>query len=98
MTVTLFARHLFIVLVASLMASAALAAAAFHKTYTVTSADGVRIAAQEAGRPDGPPIIFSHGLLGSHLNWSGQLESPHLQGYRLIDRDLAAFVASTGAH
>lgn len=56
--------------------------------YTVTAPDGVAIAVQEAGDPDGPPVIFVHGLLGSHLSWERQVESPELQRYRLITFDL----------
>ncbi|WP_312884945.1 alpha/beta fold hydrolase [Candidatus Sodalis endolongispinus] len=33
-------------------------------------------------------MIFIHGLLGSHLNWDAQVNSPLLQHYRLITYDL----------
>lgn len=56
--------------------------------YTVTAPDGVRIAVQEAGDPNGQPIIFIHGLLGSHLSWEKQVNSPQLQRYRLITFDM----------
>lgn len=56
--------------------------------YTLTAPDGVTIAAQEAGNPAGTPVIFIHGLLGSHLNWDAQVNSPLLQHYRLITYDL----------
>jgi len=71
----------------SLTLTAATASAA-TKTYTVTSPDGVELAVQEAGDPNGPAIIFVHGLLGSHLNWDKQLTSPQLQRYRLITYDM----------
>ncbi|NCI16837.1 alpha/beta hydrolase [Cronobacter muytjensii] len=58
------------------------------RSYTVTAPDGVTIAVQESGDPDGKPIIFLHGLLGSHLNWSRQLADPQLQRFRLITFDL----------
>ncbi|MDI9221507.1 alpha/beta hydrolase [Pantoea sp. EA-12] len=61
---------------------------AAEKHYTVTAPDGVRIAVQESGNPEGLPIIFIHGLLGSHLNWEKQLNEPQLQRYRLITYDL----------
>jgi len=61
---------------------------AAEKHYTVTAPDGVRIAVQESGNPEGLPIIFIHGLLGSHLNWEKQLNDPQLQRYRLITYDL----------
>ena len=47
----------------ALMAASMLAQAALEP-YTVTAPDGVRIAVQEAGDPNGQPIIFIHGLLG----------------------------------
>ncbi|WEX96582.1 alpha/beta hydrolase [Achromobacter sp. SS2-2022] len=69
------------------MALSALAQAAADP-YTVTAPDGVRIAVQEAGDPNGQPIIFIHGLLGSHLSWEKQVNSPQLQRYRLITFDM----------
>lgn len=71
----------------ALMAASALAQAAVEP-YTVTAPDGVRIAVQEAGDPNGQPIIFIHGLLGSHLSWEKQVNSPELQRYRLITFDM----------
>ena len=61
---------------------------AANLAYTVTAPDGVSIAVQETGDPKGKPIVFIHGLLGSHLSWDAQLQSPTLQRYRLITYDL----------
>jgi len=58
------------------------------KEYRVTAPDGVSIAVQESGNPDGAPIIFIHGLLGSRLNWDAQVQSPALQRFRLITYDM----------
>jgi len=58
------------------------------KEYKVTAPDGVSIAVQESGNPDGPPIIFIHGLLGSRLNWDAQVHSAELQRFRLITYDM----------
>lgn len=44
------------------------AASASPISYSVTSKDGVTLAVQESGNPNGPPIIFIHGLLGSRLS------------------------------
>lgn len=63
-------------------------AAASPTSYMVTSKDGVKLAVQESGNPNGPPIIFVHGLLGSRLNWEAQVQSPELRQYRLITYDL----------
>jgi pimeloyl-ACP methyl ester carboxylesterase len=63
-------------------------AMAAEKDYTVKAPDGVDIAVQEAGNPDGRPIVFIHGLLGSHLNWDKQTSSDTLQQFRLISYDM----------
>lgn len=73
---------------ATALCVAPLAANAETKRYTVTAADGVTLAVQETGNPDGPSIVFVHGLLGSHLNWDAQVNSPQLQRYRMITYDL----------
>lgn len=70
----------------SLFAAAPDAAAATR--YMVTSKDGVKLAVEESGNPNGPPVIFIHGLLGSRLNWAAQVRSPELRQYRLITYDL----------
>nr|WP_260407273.1 alpha/beta hydrolase [Pseudomonas cichorii] len=72
---------------ATLLAASALAHAE-TKSYTVTAPDGVTLAVQEAGNPNGPAIVFIHGLLGSRLNWDAQINSPLLQRYRMITYDL----------
>lgn len=78
-------RDLWFVLLLAAVSSAAFAT---EKHYRVTTPDGLQVAVQEAGNPDGPAIVFIHGLLGSRLNWQRQIESPALQGYRLITYDL----------
>lgn len=82
-----------------LLAMFSLARAA-DKNYTVTAPDGVPLAVQESGDPNGPAVIFIHGLLGSRLNWELQLKSPQLQRYRMITYDLRGHALSgkpTGA-
>ncbi|MFP5077920.1 alpha/beta fold hydrolase [Rhizobium sp. YIM 134829] len=83
-----FAAFLLALWLALIAGVTATPAGAAEKSYTVTSADGVAIAVQEAGRADGQPIVFIHGLLGSHLNWEKQLQSAALSNYRLITFDL----------
>ena len=58
------------------------------RSYTVTAPDGVKLAVQESGNPQGPAIVFIHGLLGSRLNWEKQTSDPELQRYRMITYDL----------
>ena len=81
------ARARILLLAAILFGACSLAQAATRHT-TVTAPDGVTLAVQESGNPDGPAILFIHGLLGSHLNWEAQRASPALRGYRLISYDL----------
>lgn len=76
------------VLVALALMAATATALAQTKQYTVTAPDGVTLAVQESGNPAGPPVVFVHGLLGSHLSWDAQVSSPLLQRYRLITYDL----------
>jgi non-heme chloroperoxidase len=83
-----FGRSLSALLFSVALLLASSSALAQAKVYTVTSADGVSIAVQESGNPDGPPIIFIHGLLGSRLNWDAQVQSPELQRFRLITYDM----------
>jgi len=63
-------------------------AMAAEKDYTVKAPDGVDIAVQETGNLAGRPIVFIHGLLGSHLNWDKQTGSADLQQFRLISYDM----------
>jgi len=69
-----------------LVACSWLQAATRH--HQVAAPDGVQLALQESGDPNGPPLILIHGLLGSHLNWDAQRADPALQRYRLISFDL----------
>lgn len=73
---------------ASILFASASEAIAGAGSYTVTSSDGVKLAVQESGNPDGPPIVFVHGLLGSRIDWDAQVQSPALRRYRLITYDL----------
>ncbi|HEY0120179.1 MAG TPA: alpha/beta hydrolase [Rhizobium sp.] len=84
--------------VSILMMGPCSAAMAAEKDYTVKSPDGVAIAVQESGNPEGKPIVFIHGLLGSRLNWDEQTTSPELRHYRLISYDLRGHGLSGKPH
>ncbi|WP_109482738.1 alpha/beta hydrolase [Paraburkholderia sp. C35] len=84
----MFYRALLAAVSASTLFAASAGAVAAPSSYTVVSKDGVRLDVQESGNPDGPPIILIHGLLGSRLNWDGQVHSPALRQYRIITYDL----------
>ncbi len=84
----LVTRHLRNLWLVVLLAGFSSLANAVDKHYRVTSADGVELAVQESGNPDGATIILIHGLLGSRLNWQKQTTSPELQRYRMVTYDL----------
>lgn len=88
MSVSKFYRAIFTLMTASLLLAFSLTATAETIQYEVASSDGISIAVQESGDPDGQPIVFIHGYLGSHLNWQPQVNSELLQKYRLITFDL----------
>jgi non-heme chloroperoxidase len=73
---------------AVLLAGACALASAAGREFMVTAPDGVQLAVQESGNPDGPAIVFIHGLLGSRIDWDRQTTSPGLQRYRMISYDL----------
>jgi len=55
----------------------------------VETADGVKLNVVEAGRLDGPPMVFLHGLASSWKAWEGVMAAPELASrYRLIAFDL----------
>ncbi|MGY2297009.1 alpha/beta fold hydrolase [Pseudomonas yamanorum] len=81
-------RRLCALLLAGVLLAVSAAVLAQTDTYTVTAPDGVTLAVQESGNPDGPTLLFIHGLLGSHLNWEAQVNSPQLQRFRMITYDL----------
>jgi non-heme chloroperoxidase len=59
------------------------------KAFTVTSPDGVSIAAQEWGNPDGPEILLIHGFNQCHLAWTRQVNDPGLaREFRIVTFDL----------
>jgi non-heme chloroperoxidase len=83
-----FTRHLWRLFILSLLACVTTLACADARHYTATAPDGVVLQVQESGNPQGPAIIFIHGLLGSHLNWQAQTNSALLQRYRMITYDM----------
>jgi non-heme chloroperoxidase len=55
---------------------------------TVAGAGGVPLNVVETGRPDGPAILFLHGMSASYLAWLPQLRSTLGDRYRLVAFDL----------
>jgi non-heme chloroperoxidase len=65
---------------------------------SVTTADGVRLNVVETGNPQGPAIVFIHGISQSWLSWIAQLSDPALRAkYRLVAFDLRGHGASQGS-
>lgn len=65
---------------------------------SVTTADGVRLNVVEAGNPQGPAIVFIHGISQSWLSWIAQLADGTLRAkYRLVAFDLRGHGASQGS-
>ena len=58
------------------------------KTFKVQTPDGLSIAAQEWGNPNGPEILFIHGFSQSHLSWSRQFGGELAKSFRLITYDI----------
>jgi non-heme chloroperoxidase len=57
------------------------------KIFKIQTPDGVSIAVQESGNPDGPEIVLIHGFSQSHLSWSRQYDSDLANTFRMITYD-----------
>jgi non-heme chloroperoxidase len=53
-----------------------------------TANDGTRLAVREYGNPQGPAIVFVHGIAQSQLAFGRQMREPLTTKYRLITYDL----------
>jgi non-heme chloroperoxidase len=60
---------------------------ALHGRYIAT-AEGLPLAAYEAGKQDGPPVVFLHGFGYSHAVFEPQFRSELANYFRLIAMDL----------
>jgi non-heme chloroperoxidase len=58
------------------------------KIHAVEGGGGLRLHVREWGKPDGPPILFVHGLSGSHMCWARQYDSGLADEFRLVAFDL----------
>src|SRR5687767_3050819 len=57
------------------------------RTYTVTGGGNCQLHVEEAGHPDGRPILFIHGFSQCRLSWSRQLHSDLTDDFRLVAID-----------
>lgn len=60
----------------------------------VKTPDGLSIAVQKWGNPQGPEILFIHGLSQSHLSWAAQIQSDLAERFRIVTYDLRGHGAS----
>jgi pimeloyl-ACP methyl ester carboxylesterase len=86
------ARHLFALSAATALFSV-LAQPSFgqelkNKPLAVTTPDGLTIAAQEWGNPNGPGIVFIHGFSQSNLSWMRQTNSDLVKDFHIVTYDL----------
>src|SRR6201986_2288286 len=59
-----------------------------NKPLTVKTPDGLTIAAQEYGNPNGPGIVFIHGFSQSNLSWMRQTDSHLAKDFPIATYDL----------
>ena len=85
------ARHFFALTAAALFAAAtqpSLGDELKNKPLAVTTPDGLTIAAQEWGNPNGPGIVFIHGFSQSSLSWMRQTNSDLAKEFHIVTYDL----------
>ena len=59
-----------------------------YKPIAVKTPDGLTIAAQEWGNPNGPEILFIHGFSQSYLSWMRQVDSDLAREFHIVTYDL----------
>jgi len=59
-----------------------------YKPIAVKTPDGLTIAAQEWGNPNGPEILFIHGFSQSYLSWIRQADSDLAKDFHIVTYDL----------
>jgi non-heme chloroperoxidase len=91
LSASLGCRFAGISLAALLIAAIAAPAAAQEKKFKavwVKTPDGLTIAAQDWGNPNGPEIVFIHGFSQSHLSWIKQVTSDLAKDFHMVTYDL----------
>jgi non-heme chloroperoxidase len=58
------------------------------KALSVKTPDGLTIAAQEWGNPNGPEILFIHGFSQSGMSWAKQVNSDLANEFHMVTYDL----------
>lgn len=86
-------HHMALLVAAGLMIGGAGVAGAGEPAH-VTGGGGLQLAVYEAGDPEGPPILFIHGITQSHLAWGRQMQGPLAEEFHLVAMDLRGHGAS----
>ena len=63
-------------------------------TTEVKTPDGVTLAVHEWGNPNGPELLFIHGVAQSHLSFARQIDSELAKDHRIVAFDLRGHGAS----
>ena len=84
-----------LLLICTLLLAVSAVDAQGSRSFSVPTPDGLTLAAQEWGNPQGPEIVFIHGLGQSHLSWQRQYESSLARKFRIITYDLRGHGGST---
>lgn len=58
------------------------------KQHEVTGSGGLRLHVREWGNPEGPPILFVHGVAQCHMCWEKQVAGELGRDFRLVAPDL----------
>jgi pimeloyl-ACP methyl ester carboxylesterase len=58
------------------------------REHTITGGGGLKLHVEEAGNPDGQPLLFIHGWSQCRLAWMQQFNSDLADDYRLVAMDM----------
>lgn len=58
------------------------------RAHSITGGGGLKLHVEEAGHPDGKPILFIHGFSQCRLAWRKQMESDLARDFRLVAMDV----------
>src|SRR5579862_9346881 len=84
----LSAAALFVAMTFVAMTQPSVAQELKNKPLAVKTPDGLTIAAQEWGNPNGPGIVFIHGFSQSNLSWMRQANSDLAKEFHIVTYDL----------
>jgi non-heme chloroperoxidase len=68
------------------------------RSHRIRGGAGCELYVEETGNPEGPPVLFLHGVSQSRLAWQRQLDSALAQDLRLVAMDLRGHGGSDRPH